>query len=67
MRYNVLNGKIAERGIKKQTIAERLGISPKALSNKLSGKSPITWPEACVIQNVFFPDIEKDDLFESAE
>lgn len=63
MQYSILNGKIAERGIKKSTIAETLGITPKAFSNKLSGKSRLTWPEACIIQSKFFPDLDKDYLF----
>lgn len=63
MQYNVLNGKIAERGIKKKVIAETLGITPRAFSNKLAGRSKITWPEACIIQKKFFPDLDKDYLF----
>lgn len=63
MQYAILNGKIAERGIRKSAIAETLGITPKAFSNKLSGKSRLTWPEACLIQQEFFPDIDKDYLF----
>ena len=36
--YQVLEEKIAERGIKKAVIARAAGITPKALSNKLHGK-----------------------------
>lgn len=67
MQYAILNGKIAERGIRKSAIAESLGISPKAFSNKLSGKSRFTWPEACLIQSRFFPDLDKDYLFSSED
>lgn len=66
MQYAVLNGKIAERGIRKSAIADSLGITPKAFSNKLSGKSKLTWPEACLIQGKFFPDLDKDYLFSTS-
>lgn len=63
MAYAVLRGKIEERGVKRQAIADALGITTKTLRNKLNGHAPITWPEACVIQSKFFPDMDKDDLF----
>lgn len=63
MGYSVLIRKIAERGIKKSTIAQAAGISPRALNRKLSGESAFTWPEALVIQHAFFPDVTKDELF----
>ena len=66
MKYAFLNGKIAERGIKKLTIAAALGITQKAFKNKLDGRSPFTWREACTVQRTFFPDIDKDVLFAEA-
>lgn len=63
MAYAVLRGKIEERGVKRQAIADALGITTKTLRNKLNGRAPITWPEACAIQSKFFPDMDKDDLF----
>lgn len=66
MRYKFLEGKIAERGIKKRVVAEKLGITPKALSNKLTGKAPFTWLEACAVQENFFPDLSKDILFQES-
>ena len=62
-KYPILCGKIAERGIKKSAISKRLGISERCLTNKLSGKTEFTWNQACVIQSIFFPDIEKEKLF----
>lgn len=64
--YPVLVGEIAKRGLKKSSIAEEIGISYRALYNKLSGAVPFTWPETCAIQERFFPDMEKDDLFRRA-
>lgn len=61
--YPVLTGEIAKRGIKKLEIAQSIGISYSALKNKLKGKTPFTWPEACALQSNFFPDIDKDELF----
>lgn len=61
--YPVLEGKISERGFTKLSIAKSLGISPRALSNKTSGKVPFTWAEACIIHDQYFPDIPKDSLF----
>lgn len=60
--YDYLKGKIAERGIKKNKIAQTLGVSARALYNKLEGETPFTWPEVCKLQRTFFPDIEKDVL-----
>lgn len=60
--YPVLEGKIAERGIRKTAIAGRLGISGRAFSDKLNGVSDFKWDEVKVMQAVFFPDITKDEL-----
>lgn len=65
--YPVLAGKIAERGIKKKAIAERVGITPRALNMKLNGHSQFTWPEVVAMQTTFFPDISKEDLMRRAE
>ena len=64
--YPVLVGEIAKRGIKKKAIARSLGICDKALSNKLNGKTPFTWPEVRTIRHQFFPDIPPDVLFKEA-
>ena len=58
-----LAGEIAKRGIKKSAISSALGISGKALHNKMSGNTPFTWPEVCSINERFFPDKCKDELF----
>ncbi len=65
--YPVLSGEIAKRGIKKSAIALELGISGRTFYNKLSGRVPFTWPEACHIRNHFFPDMDKDSLFIHAD
>ncbi len=65
--YNYLKGKIVERGMRQTIIADALGISPKSLGQKLSGKRDFKWDEVCLIQSRFFPDIDKDTLFAAAE
>lgn len=67
MGYRFLRGKIAERGIKKNTIALELGITTKALKNKIDGVTPFKWEEACKIHDRFFPDVDKDTLFATDE
>lgn len=65
--YPTLVGEIAKRGIKKSAIADRLGISEKALYNKLSGVTSFTWNEVQSINKVFFPDMTPNDLFATAD
>lgn len=60
--FPVLEGKIAERGIKKKTIANRLGISCNSLTSRLNGTSDFKWSEVQTLQSVFFPDLSKDEL-----
>lgn len=66
LKYEYLELMIAKRGIRKTTIARAAGISPRTLANKVSGKVAFTWPEVQVIQSQFFPDIEKDVLFQNS-
>ena len=61
--YPYLNEMIKKRGIKKAAIAQALGCSYSCLCRKLSGKSPLLWKDACVIQKQFFPDQYKERLF----
>ena len=61
--YPYLNEMIKKRGIKKAAIAQALGCSYSSLCRKLSGKSPLLWKDACIIQKQFFPDQPKERLF----
>ncbi len=65
--YPVLIGELARRGIKKNTIAKHIGISERALYNKLSGNVSFTWDEAITIKDSFFPDIDPQRLFARAK
>ena len=61
--YPKLICEISKRGIKKRAIAAAAGITTQTLQNKLKGRSAFTWPEICIINRIFFPDMEKDELF----
>lgn len=65
MKYLFLENKIEEKGIKLTKIAEQLKITPRTLRNKISGKSDFNWLEVCTIQQVFFPEYSKEELFSS--
>ena len=56
MKYSFLEAKITERGIKKAAISAAIGVTPKSFNNKLA--------EVQTIQKRFFPDMNKDDLFQ---
>lgn len=65
--YPTLSAEMARRGITKKEISESIGICYRSLNNKLTGRVPFTWPEVCNINERFFPDMSKDDLFAPAE
>lgn len=65
--YPILVGEIAKRGIKKSAIARHIGISERALYNKMSGAVSFTWDEVVAINSCFFPDLDKNSLFARAD
>ncbi len=65
--YPVLVSEIAKREIQKKTIAQSIGVCYKSFNNKMSGKTPFTWPEVKTIRREFFPDISADDLFATSD
>lgn len=65
VKYKNLATKIFERGLKKNAIAKKLNITPRALNNKIAGLTPFTWEQVCLIQEIYFPDLTKDELFKS--
>lgn len=62
-KFPVLESEICRRGTKKTIIAAALGISVRALYNKLEGKSIFGWEELNAIQSRFFPDMQMSFLF----
>lgn len=63
MAHQRLKTAIFDRGIKMSAVAKHIGVSTRALYNKIEGVSSFTWDEVCSIQKQFFPDMLKDDLF----
>lgn len=46
-----------------EKIADAIGLSAKAFTRRLSGRSCFTWRQACAIQRLFFPWMQKEYLF----
>ena len=65
--YPTLTGEIAKRGIKKRAIAKHVGITERALYNKMSGEVSFTLDEAVAIRSCFFPDLDVTSLFSRAD
>lgn len=63
MEHRKLKTALYNRGIRMKAVADSIGVSTRALYNKIEGRSQFTWNEVCVIQTRFFPDISKDELF----
>lgn len=65
--FPTLAGEIAKRGIKKNAIAQRLGISYRSLYSKLAGETSFTWEEVRTINECFFPDMNTTELFKRVD
>ncbi len=64
--YPILEAEIAKNGITKKEIAEAIGITPRAFSQKLTGKSDLRYSEIQCIRK-FFPDIPLEQLFSHSD
>lgn len=60
--FPVLESEISRSGIKKKDIAIAIGLKPKTLSNKLTGKTEFCLSEFLKISSMF-PDISPIVLF----
>lgn len=67
VRFDLLRGALAAKGIRQTDISDRLGISRQAVNNKLNGKSVLTVRDVTAIcelldattadrDNIFFAD-----------
>jgi len=65
--YPVLSRELRECKYKRSDIAGALGITAKALYNKLNGKTEFTWTEVETIIKQFFPYYDPLELFARAE
>ena len=62
--YAKLKGLMAERGLTVTELAEKLGISRQATSDKINGKSPITLTDAQTIASTLkMTKTERDTIF----
>ena len=62
--FPMLESKIAEHGYRKQGVAQRLGISERAVRGKCNGETDFKWNEVCEMQRKFFPEISKEALMQ---
>lgn len=60
VRYPVLVGELAKREIKKQRVADAIGITLKTFNKKLQGQTCFTLPEVFAIRNTFFKEMSVD-------
>lgn len=76
IRTEKIRGRMAELNIKVIDLAEALGISRQAMSDKLNGKTNITFSDANTIsrklrltkedrENIFFADLTSDNSQEA--
>ena len=61
--YPNLEDEISKNGIKKKDIAEKLGITPRAFSDKMTGRVDFWWKEILIIHSIF-PNVQPMELFE---
>lgn len=64
--YPTLEAEIAKNGIKKQDIAKKLNLTPRAFSRKMIGETDFWWKEVLIIHS-FFPDVPPIKLFKHTE
>lgn len=60
--YPLLEAELARRGIAKKEIAQKLGITTRSFSNKITGNVDFWLREVLMIHSLF-PDIPVDMLF----
>jgi len=62
-----LRNKMWEKKISIKKIAEKIGICPSTLSEKINGETKIWLEESMKIKREFFPDENFEELFEISE
>ena len=61
--FTILKNKLTERQLTMKAYAKFLGISEKALQNKMNGVSAFTLPEMEKTSKFLFPEIKVEALF----
>lgn len=62
--YPTMRREMADRGIKKVSLAASIGVSERTIHNKLMGLTDFTWNEALKIKKDFFPDVDMEKLYQ---
>lgn len=65
--YPNLRAEMARLSIGGNTISTKIGISNKAFSNKMVGKSEFTLAEIMKIKNSYFKDLSVEYLFQRSQ
>lgn len=65
--YRNLEAELARKGIKRADIAKVLGVTIGTVSEKLNTASKLKVVEAFKIRDTFFPDMDFDYLFATAD
>lgn len=63
VKYAVLNGEIARKGLLKKDVAKSINVSYRSFRNKMMGIAPFTWEEVNTIRLKYFPEHTLSDLF----
>lgn len=58
-----LEAEMARMGIQRKDLAEKLGVRPATISDKINGKFPFTLDEVVAIKKSFFPNLSLEYLF----
>lgn len=65
--YNNLEAELKRRSIKRKDLAEKLSLSIGTVSQKLTGKAPITLTEAKLIKQILNVNMPLEELFKINE
>ena len=63
MVYANLKAEMTRKGLTTLEVAKVVGISERAMRNKLNGVTDFSWKQVCKIQSEIFPQLSKEYLF----
>ena len=62
-KFNNLRAEMARKGLTSKQVAAAIGISQKAFSNRMNGRTMFLMHEVVAIKNIFFPGFRLEYLF----